>query len=192
NEAILKFFTIENDETKIAFTKRIIVPEQNKTTYDKIASTHITTSAYPSQKVKKSKTYQLWFGKHFRDVYGTIVNVSVADFDKLSNGLTPVSTFADNKSNSLIVQNKEGKQFIMRRLGKSSRQFLQCDIFKDAYVKDKLNNTFLENFVDDYYTTMHPYAPLVLNSLSQSLKLHHSNPQLYFVPKQKGLANYNN
>src|SRR5690606_887861 len=45
---------------------------------------------------------------------------------------------------------------------------------------------------DDYYTTMHPYAPLVLNSLSQSLKLHHSNPQLYFVPKQKGLANYNN
>ena len=173
------------------FSKTIIKPEKWDNPYGNVKKDSIISSIYPKKEVTKSSTYTFLFGAHYRAIYGTQIAVEVADLTTLKGGLTPLYSYADNKSRSLVVENFEGKQFLFRKLGKSSQQFLQSDIFKDTYIKDQLKNTFLIDFADDYYTSMHPYAPLVLKQLSKSLNLHTTDPQLFYLPKQQQLGKYN-
>lgn len=178
-------------ELKTTFSKTIIQPEWFNNVYGNVDQASVKTSIYPEKKVNKSNTYTFLFGEHYRKIYGTEVEAKVADFTTLKGGLTPLYSFADNKSHALVAEDKAGKQYLFRKLGKSSQQFLQSDIFKDTYVKDQLKNTFLVNFADDYYTTMHPYAPLVLKHLSKNIALYHADPQLVYLPKQEALGKYN-
>lgn len=177
--------------SKIMFEKTIMLPDNDNASFPKVTQTSITTSVYPENSIQKSNTYTFLFGKHYRATYGTKVTAPVADLTVLNGGLKPVISYADNKSLSLVLENDEGKQYLLRRLRKSSKQFLQSAIFKDTYLEDKLDDTYVVDFIDDYYTTMHPYAPLVLSSLAGSANLYHANPKLYFVPKQNALGKYN-
>lgn len=79
-----------------------------------------------------------------------------------------------------------------RALKKNATRFLQTALFEDQYVEDVFKNTSTEAFIYDFYTTSHPYAPFILDTLSASLGLYHTRPQLYYIPKQPALRQYNN
>src|SRR5690606_38214921 len=68
---------------------------------------------------------------------------------------------------------------------------LQSAIFKNTYIEDKLEDTYVLDFIDDYYTTSHPYTAFILGKLSSAVNLYHTNPKLYYVPKQNALGKYN-
>src|SRR5690606_26825587 len=122
--------------------------------------------------------------QHYRSIYGTKIMAPIADLSSLYGGLSPIISGGGNQSLSLRLQDKNGKQYVMRGLRKSSKQFLQTALFKDKYIKDQLDNTYVLDFINDHYTTSHPYVPFVLEDFSNALGLYHTRPKLFYVPKQ--------
>lgn len=63
--------------------------------------------------------------------------------------------------------------------------------FKKSTFGNELNNTFPEKFLLDFYTTNHPFTPFSVGNLADKLNIYHSNPKLYYIPKQYTLGEYN-
>lgn len=105
--------------------------------------------------------------------------------------MTPVKLGGGNQSVSLRLEDKEGKEYVMRRLRKSATQFIQVKAFQENYMKDQFENTIAERFLMDFYTTSYPFAALVTGNLSDIVGVYHSNSEIFYVPKQPALQQYN-
>ncbi|CAN0601281.1 unnamed protein product, partial [Ectocarpus sp. 12 AP-2014] len=79
----------------------------------------------------------------------------------------------------------------MRALRKSAELYLQSMAFQDQYVLDDLKDTYTQEILEDFYTGSHPFAPFVIGKLSDPVGIYHTNPVLYYIPKQKALGGYN-
>jgi len=97
--------------------------------------------------------------------------VPTIDLDTLFGGLTPTRK--------------------VRAIKKSATVYLQAMAFKDQYIEGQFDDTATERLLQDFYTGSHPYAPFVTGGLSSAVALYHTNPVLYFVPKQHALASFN-
>lgn len=152
----------------------------------------ITASVYDSDSKPKSGLYTFSWGEHYRDEYSIPVEVKTVNLDTLFGGLSPIKRGGGNQSVSLRLEDKNGKQWVMRALKKNAVQFLQITAYKEKYVTDDLKGTFLETFIHDVYTTSHPYAAFIMPTLSEAVDIYHTKPTLYYIPKQNALGLYNN
>jgi hypothetical protein len=69
-----------------------------------------------------------------------------------------------------------------RAVKKSVGRFTKC-CFQNQYIANEFRNTYAESFYDFY--TSHPYAPLGVGNLADEIGVLHTNPRLYYIPKQK-------
>ena len=148
-------------------------------------------SIYSDNEVKKSKTYQLLWGKRYRKYFGQKILAPTVNLDTLYGGLEPVRRGGGHQSKSLRLKNKKGKEYVMRALRKNAVQYLQAVAFKDQYVEGQFNKTYTESLLLDVFTGSHPYAPFTIGDLSDAVNIYHSNPILFYVPKQKRLGEFN-
>ena len=111
--------------------------------------------------------------------------------DTLFGGLVPVRKGGGHQSKSLRLQAKDGKQYVMRALRKSAELYLQSMAFQDQYIMGDFENTITESILMDFYTGDHPYAPFTIGTLSDAVGVYHTNPVLYYVPKQAALGGFN-
>ncbi|GAK76168.1 surface antigen (D15) precursor [Nonlabens ulvanivorans] len=153
--------------------------------------TSITSSVYSIEETEKSGLYKALWGKHYRKFYSKDVRAKVAFIDTLKGGLTPVRRGGGHQSKSLRLETKDGKQYVMRALRKSAIKFLQSTAFQDKYVEEELEGSYADDFLSDFYTTAHPYTPTVVATLSDAVDVFHTNPELYYIPKQEALGEYN-
>ena len=70
-------------------------------------------------------------------------------------------------------------------------QYLQAVAFKDQYIEGKFDNTAAEKLLLDVFTGSHPYAPFTIATLANAADILHTNPELYYVPKQRALGRFN-
>ncbi|HSM64172.1 MAG TPA: hypothetical protein VK833_09570, partial [Gillisia sp.] len=150
-----------------------------------------TTSIYKQEETEKTSLYKSIWGQRYRELYGKPINVKVASLDTLYGGLKPVIKGGGHQTISIRLEDSLGRDYNMRRLKKSAIQFLQTVAYKDTPVQDQLENTIAENVIEDFYTAAHPYAFLAVPKLSDAIDLYHTNPKLFYVPKQKALEDYN-
>ena len=68
---------------------------------------------------------------------------------------------------------------------------MQAVAFKDQYVVGDFQGTSTEDLLQDFYTGSHPYAPFTIGTLADAITVYHTNPVLYYVPKQQALGNFN-
>ena len=132
----------------------------------------------------------LW-GERFRKYYSTKVKAPNVMLDTLFGGLEPVRKGGGNQSKSLRLKDKNGAQYVMRALRKQALQYLQAVIFKDQYIEGQFDDTETEDLILDVFTGAHPYAPFVVGDLADAIGVYHTNPVLYYVPKQATLGKYN-
>jgi len=158
-----------------------------KSTYGKIEN----ASIYTKEETTKSGTYNSLWGKHYRQFYGKEIKAPVVFLDTLLGGLTPLKKGGGQQSKSLRVEDKDGKQYVMRALKKSTTKFLQANAFQDTYIGSALDGTAVDKFLLDFYTTSNPYTPFVMGTLSEAVGVFHTNPILYYVPKQERLGAFN-
>ena len=177
------------------YTTDVIVPIEKETVFNfKDRSSFDDTfsaSVYTSEETKKSKIYKGLWGKHYREYYSKPVNAKVAFIDTLKGGLTPIRAGGGHQSKSLRLETKDGKQYVMRALRKSAIKFLQTTAFQDKYVEEDLEDSYADTFLLDFYTTAHPYTSTTIGELSDAVGVYHSNPELYYIPKQEALGTYN-
>ncbi len=187
----VRFYSTENNsiiyETEVLPAKA----KNKKISFDTSFPKSVNASIYNNEEVKKSSLYTWLWGKRYRKDYGVKVNAPTVDLDTLFGGLTPVRKGGGNQSKSLRLKDNTGREYTMRALRKNALLFIQAVAFKQDYVKGQFDNTITEKFLLDVFAGSQPYAPFTIGELADAVNVYHSNPKLYYIPKQKALQAYN-
>ncbi|MFI2742940.1 metallophosphoesterase [Zhouia sp. PK063] len=191
--SFIRYYSGKGGDAKLLFQQKVF---KKPATYeiDTLKSSYsktITTSIYPKEFDDKSGFFKTVWGKHYRKIYSTPVQVPVAILDTLYGGLKVVRPGGGHQTRSLRLVDKKGHEYNMRALKKSAVQFLQTVAFKNEYVQKDLKNTLPEDLVMDFYTAANPFGAFAIPTLSDAAQILHTNPKLYYIPKQKALGNYN-
>ncbi len=186
------FSTKDNQFQKIAHISVFSKPDVFVNNFPKTLPNTVTTTIYPEKLTKKGSIYRWLWGEHYRKYYGLPIEAPVTNIAELNGGYTPFREGGGNQSNSLRLMSQDGQEFVMRGVRKSAVRFLNNMAFKKSTFGNELNNTFPEKFLLDFYTTNHPFTPFAVGNMADKINLFHSNPKLYYIPKQYALGEYNN
>ncbi|MEN3323091.1 metallophosphoesterase [Mariniflexile soesokkakense] len=187
----VRFYSVE--ELKVVFQTEVLSKDTKEKVvdYSETFPKTKTASIYKDEEIAKGGIYKALWGKRFREYYGIKVEVPTVNLDTLFGGLTPIRQGGGHQSKSLRLKDKQGREYVMRALKKNAIQYLQAVAFKDQYIKGQFEDTYTEGLLQDVFTGSHPYAPFVVGTLADAVGIYHTNPVLYYVPKQKAIGEYN-
>lgn len=190
--AEVSFYRLNPKKTELLFRKMVLGSEEKTSRdYPKNFPQYTKASIYDSAFTKKSKFYNFLWGKHYREYYSQKIETQNLELDTLFGGVKPSRAGGGHQTKSLRLETKNENEYVIRALKKSGVRFLQAVAFKDQYVIDDFSESFADRFLLDFYTTSHPYTPLVIGEMSDKLQIRHSSPHLFYIPKQKTLKNFN-
>ena len=189
----VEFFATGEVNEKLVFSTEVLPAKKIEKIieYPKEVRKSIQTEIYSKDDTDKSSVYKFFWGNHYRKYFSKPIEAPIVLLDTLFGGLVPVKKGGGNQSNSIRLEDKDGKQYVMRALKKSATRFLQSVAFQEDHVTEKFDDTYTEDLLLDFYTSAHPYTPFVVDDLSKPLGIYHTNPKLYYIPKQKNLGKYN-
>lgn len=183
---------IDANTNKVVFEKLINGPKKNlKLNYPDHFPDTVTSMVYSKEETSRSGLFKFFWGDRFSKYFSTAVKAETVDLDTLFGGLRPVRKGGGTQSRSLRLINPEGKQYVMRGVRKSATQYIQAAVFSDNYLEGQFEGTGTQKLVEYVFTGSHPYAPLTVARLSDAAGVYHLNPQLYYIPKQPALKQFN-
>ena len=188
----VRFYTAPNKT--IVFETEVLpaTDHSNKTDYNPNFPSSVNASIYTQEETDKSKLHNWLWGKRYRKDYSKKVNAPTVNLDTLFGGLTPVRKGGGQQSKSLRLKDSLGREYTMRALRKNALQFIQANAFKENYIQEEFDNTVTQEFVLDIFSGSQPYAPFTIGTLADAIDIYHTNPKLYYIPKQKALKAFNN
>ncbi len=160
----------DNTESKLFETRLLEKHDKVYAAYPDSFPPVIKASIYTPEMTNKSGFYKFLLGSHYRKYYSMPIEVKVATLDTLHGGFTTGRAGGGHQSKSLRLIDKDGKEFVMRGLKKSATRFLQAVAFKTKNVGDSFEDTYVEDFLLDFYTTGHPYTPFIVGDLVRSCR----------------------
>jgi len=126
--------------------------------------------------------HKLFLGEHYSNLYLQEYQFDVLDLNKFQGGMTPIKRGGGNQTNSLRLADSKGRQWSMRALTKDASRALPYPINQMVGAK---------NILQDNFMAAHPFAALMVPDIADAANVYHTNPHLYYVPKQPALT-YNN
>ncbi|TLU99385.1 metallophosphoesterase [Dyadobacter luticola] len=126
--------------------------------------------------------HKFLFGEHHRPLYLQKYPFPVLDMATYRGGVVPVKQGGGNQTNSLRLRGNDGREYALRGLTKDVSRFLPFPFNQMVAAK---------YLVEDNFLSTNPFAPLSMPTLADAVKVYHTNPKLYYVPAQPGLATYN-
>ncbi|WP_432410873.1 metallophosphoesterase [Rasiella sp. SM2506] len=190
----VSFYGISNNFKTPLFVSEVIAPQVETTQpnyNENNTPAFVNKSIYEPEELERSGFYKALWGEHFREDYEQKIEVKSALLDTLYGGLTVMRKGGGHQTNSIRLEDKNGKQYAMRSAKKSALRFIQYFVFKTNYLEADVEDTYFIQLLQDYWTTANPYASLTVGDLSDALNIYHANTELYFIPKQKTLGKYN-
>ena len=191
---VVNFYEIKDKKVKLLFSKRILdkINDYQDLKEHKETEENVISSVYEPRVTEPSKFYEFLLGKHFRDLYGQPVVLKAVSLTDLYGGIEPTRMNKGNRSNQLQLINKNNnREYNLEPVRKSATSYIQAIGYKNDYVAKEFKNTFTEKFLLDFYTTSHPYYPLVAPTLQDALGIYNTDINLFYVPKQPALKEYN-
>ncbi len=184
---------IASEENKTLFQTQVLKPNKAEINqeYSTNSDQYILASIYSKEEVTKGKFYKYIWGERYRKQYGTKVKAKKVRLDTLFGGLKPIRKGGGHQSKSLRLEDKDGREYVMRALRKNALQYLQAVAFKTQYIEGQFDDTYSEDLLLDVFTGSHPYAPFTVATLAKAIGVLHTKPQLFYVPKQETLAHFN-
>jgi len=154
-----------------------------------------TAPIYKQDSIRESLFLKSVWGAKYKEVFSQPISAKVAKLDTLYGGLSVISEGGQKQYRSLRLVDKKGNEYRMRALGKNSLDISQKIKIENSLVEDDTEEPTQRlspaNFDEDFYTASHPYAILAVPTMAKAIDVFYTEPQLYYVPKQKGLGNYN-
>ena len=185
----VRFYSaIENKvvfETEVLKEDAVVVPDIPKDFPEEY-----TASIFTKEETERSGFYRWLWGERYRRFYSTPVTVPTVDLDTIYGGLTPIRKGGGTQSVSLRMRNPDGQEYVLRALRKNAAQFIQAEVFQEQFVRKDLENTATAALVQDVFTGSHPYVPFIIGDLSDAVGVFHTNPLLFYVPKQNALGRF--
>ena len=190
----VEFYSFKNNALLYRHTVNKALPvikENNSEVKLPVLASTSKAQILTKEETSKSGFYKILWGKHYRDYYSTEVTAKTALLDTLYGGLTILKEGGGHQSQSLRLEDKNGRQFVMRSLRKDALKFLRFKLKGIAFDPNSFDDTAAEEVVSDFFTTAHPYAQLAVNDLAEAASVNHSNTRLYYFPKQPGFGSLN-
>lgn len=190
----VRFYGLSSEEKEeFLFKTEVLPPDRtdHAGTYEETFPAEASAAIYTADEIDKSGFFKTIWGERYRKYYGTEVAAPTVRLDTLFGGLIPVRRGGGHQSKSLRLRHSSGKEYVMRALRKVSELYLQSMVFQKRYVMDDLQDTFVQELLEDFYTGSHPYAPFTIGDLSDAVGIYHTNPKLYYIPKQSALEDFN-
>ena len=187
------FYTVEDGKNEeLTYSTEVLEADKKEEAvkYTSKFPAEMEASIYSKDEIDKSRFYKWLWGDRYREYYATKVKAPTVLLDTLYGGLKVIRKGGGNQSNSLRLQHKDGRQFVMRALRKSAERYLQAIAFQNQYIIGDFKDSFTEKFLMDFYTGAHPYAPFTIGALSDAVRIYHTNPKLFYIPKQNTLEGY--
>ncbi|MFX0556502.1 hypothetical protein ACOCEA_06870 [Maribacter sp. CXY002] len=186
---------ITQDDLSKETTFDVLSPKEKAEEYINFDTSNViskTTKILEDPKdYEKSGFYKLLWGERYRSYFGESVTAPIVKLDTLYGGLKVVKEGGGHQSFSLRLEDGKGRQYAMRSLRKSALKFLKFKLPGISYNADDYRDTWAEEVISDFFTTAHPYMQLVIDPLAKSAEINHSDTELFYVPKQAGLGEYN-
>ena len=189
----VSFYGNQENKPKLLYQTEVLetpVPFELQDYPDEFPETY-TTSIYREEDTEKSPVHETVWGERYRELYGTEITLRTADLDTLYGGLEVVREGGGHQTVSLRVKDRQGREYNIRRVRKDALRFLQSVAFKNQPVENKLENTVAENLLTDFYTAAHPFGFMAIPELSEAAGVYHTNPEIFYLPKQEALGKYN-
>lgn len=141
-------------------------------------SRFITVAAGPQFKASAYK--QFWWGKHWRKEWLQPVTFPLFDIDTTAGGLTPTKLGGGHQTKSLRLLNKNGQEYILRTIDKDL----------ELLIPEEFKGSFINDIVNDQISTAHPFGPLAIASLTESIGSLHTNPRIVYVTDNPGFGEF--
>lgn len=122
----------------------------------------------------------LW-GKNYRTLYQEPMSFPMLDLYRFRGGVTPLQRGGGYTTNTLKLRAQNGREYIMRSVEKDPSRTLPYPF----------NKSFALSVLQDQFSGIHPFGALPIPGLCEAAGILHTNPRLYFVPRQPGLAPHN-
>ncbi|WP_439881631.1 hypothetical protein ACSX1A_00440 [Pontibacter sp. MBLB2868] len=130
----------------------------------------------------RSWLHTFFYGKHYRDVWTTPVQVDVLDIGKAKGGLRPIEMGGSRQTINLRLKDPQGTEYVLRSLDKEPASILS----------EKLQQSYLANIVRDATSATNPYGALTIPPMAAALHIYHTDPELVFIPHDPRLGDFMN
>jgi hypothetical protein len=179
--------SLETESTDdVVFRKKLF----NKPIYDKlwideflseIDYSDSTILTHPhGEKYQGGKARELLMGKNYRKEWITPVEVPVFDFNKEQGGLKIVKKGGAGQTKSLRLENREGKQWVLRSVEKDP----------SVSIPEVVRIELATDLIHDQMSAYLPWAALSVPRLADAAEVFHANPQIVYLTKDPRLGQY--
>ena len=149
--------------------------------YDEKATSKVTP-LIANKVTEKGGFHTFFLGKHYRSLYSRTFEFPVLDLATFRGGMTPIKRGGGNQTNSLRMEDADGKEIVFRSLTKDASRTVPYPMNKMTVAQGLVQETFLSS---------HPFAAIAIPKLADAVKVYHTNPKLYYMPKQPILDVHN-
>lgn len=134
---------------------------------------------YPSYN-NVSNIHRKLFGENYRKEWATTTKLPVLKISEIDGGLKPLKMEKDHLSLSLRLEDKAGKEWILRTVKKNP----------EGLAPEIIRGSVYEKWVDDHLSAQHPYAALIVPVLADAVKVPHTNPVIGVVARDNTLGEF--
>src|SRR5881392_831125 len=123
--------------------------------------------------------HETLFGRHYRDLWTTPIEVEVLDLDAFAGGLTPLRPGGGAQTRALRLAGGDGREYVFRSVNKHP-----------SWLPPDLRETIAERVVRDQISVLHPGAALVAAPLVGAAGVLHAQPYLVVLPDDPRLGDF--
>ncbi|WP_181885153.1 hypothetical protein [Pontibacter diazotrophicus] len=128
----------------------------------------------PGRHYDRSGFHRFFWGDHNREIWATPVKLPVFKLDSIKGGLQVVDKGGGFQTTSFELQDSAGRLWAFRSVDKDPVEV----------VPPFWRRTFVANVLRDQMSSANPYGALVVPVLAEAVGVHHSHPEMYYVPRQ--------
>lgn len=147
--------------------------------YKVIKSDSIAIKLHPSYD-SVGRVHRFLFGENYRKDYAMETKFPVLRISELKGGLKPTQLGGGNQSKSLRLEDKNGKEYVLRSVEK----------FPEVLLPQGLRETFAKDIIKDNMSAQHPFGALVVPTLAEAVNVAHTNPIIGWVSPDPALGDY--
>lgn len=154
----------------------IVEAQPAKLPFESVAGRNLV-SVVPGADYEAGALHTLLFGKHWRSLWTTQVEVPVLDPGTFAGGLTPLEKGGGFQTVSLRFRGSDGKEYRFRTLDKDPARGMP----------PKLRNTVVSDVVQDQVSTSNPVSGQIIPPLLDAAGVYNVAPAIVVMPYDKVL-----
>lgn len=143
------------------------------------AQDSVSLSIHPSYD-KKGKFHRWLFGENYRKEWSAKVTLPLIRISTFEGGLKPTELGGGMQSRSLRLEDKNGREWVIRSVEKNP----------EAVLPEALRKTFAKDWVDDATSAQFPFGALIVPPLAKAAGIPHSEPIIGVIAPDKALGEH--